>query len=103
MQKFKMRPLKTSDIFKMSKILKKMNLKIEIGKEISQIQLGIEFVQRILENVHLAEEEVSAFLAELVGLEAKEFKELEIEDTLEIFKLFKEQKGLANFLKLAGK
>lgn len=103
MANYNMRPLKTSDIFKMSKILKKMNLKIEIGKEISQIQLGVEFVQRILENIHLAEDEVNAFLAEFVGLSAEEFSELEIEETIEIITLFKEQKGLANFLKLAGK
>jgi archaellum biogenesis ATPase FlaH len=100
---YTMRPLKTSDIFKMSKILKKMDIKFEVDEKITQTQLGVQFIQRILENVHQAENEVNSFLAELVGLTTEEFMELPIEDTLEIISLFKEQKGLANFLKLAGK
>ncbi|HHY72703.1 MAG TPA: hypothetical protein GX497_05675 [Bacillus bacterium] len=100
---YAMRSLKTADIFKMSKILKKMDLKIKLEEGASQAQVGVQLIQSILENVHQAEDEVNAFLAELVGLEVKEFSELPIEDMLEIFNLFKEQKGIINFLKLAGK
>lgn len=100
---YTMRPLKTSDIFQMSKIMKKLNIKFEVEGNISQTQLGVQMVQKVVENLHLAENEVNGFLADLVGLKAEEFNELPIEDTLEIISLFKEQKGLANFLKLAGK
>lgn len=103
MSKYTMRPLKTADVFKMSKILKKMNIKFEIGKSVSQEQMGIQMVQKVVENLHLAQDEVNSFLAELVGIKAKEFNELPIEETIEIISLFKEQKGLSNFLKLAGK
>jgi hypothetical protein len=118
---YTMRPLKTSDVYQMSKILKKLNIKtnellknidikkIKISKDTTEIgkmamlQAGIELIQKVLENLHLAENEVNEFLAGLVGITGKEFGELPIEDTLEIITLFKEQKGLANFLKLAGK
>lgn len=98
-----MRKLKTSDIFKMSKILKKMNIRFEIEEGITPSQMGIQMIQRIIENLHLAEDEVNEFLGSLVGLDAKKFSELPIEDTLQIITLFKGQKGIANFLKLAGK
>jgi ABC-type uncharacterized transport system ATPase subunit len=100
---YKMRPLKTMDIYKMSKILKKINVKLDVNEKITQKQMGVQMIQKVVENLHLAENEVNAFLAELVGIDAKEFAELPIEDTLTIIGLFKEQKGLASFLSAAGK
>lgn len=101
--KYTMRSLKTSDIFAMSKILKKMDLKIKIPADATPTEIGILLFQKIFENVHLAETEVNSFLADLVGMSPEEFGNLPLEDTLEIFRLFKEQKGFSNFLKLAGK
>lgn len=100
---YKMRDFKTADIYKMSKILKKMNIKVDVNEKTTQQQLGVQMIQKIAENLHLAENEVNAFLAELVGIEANQFSELPIEETFEIISLFKEQKGLSNFLQLAGK
>jgi len=110
--KYEMRGLKTSDIYVMSKILKKLNLKMNVdlnkykGKKISQEDAGkemmIDLLKTALENLSDAENEVNTFLASLVGLKAKEFSNLPIEDTFEIIGLFKEQKGLKNFLKQAG-
>nr|WP_309099068.1 hypothetical protein [Fredinandcohnia onubensis] len=100
---YEMRALKTADIFKMSKILKKMNIKFELDSEVTQEAMGIQLIQKVVENLHLAEDEVNEFLGNLVGLEAKKFSELPIEDTLQIISLFKGQKGIVNFLKLAGK
>lgn len=99
---YTMRPLKTLDIYAMSKILKKLNVKLDVNEKTTQQQLGVQMFQRVAENLHLADSEVNAFLAEMVGIKAKEFNELPIEDTLKIISLFKEQKGLASFLKLAG-
>lgn len=100
---YTMRPLKTSDIFKMSKILKKINLKLDLSDKTTQTAMGVQMVQRVIENLHLAEDEVNAFLADLVGLTPEKFADLPIEETIEIITLFKEQKGIINFLKLAGK
>jgi len=98
MTEYKMRALKTSDIFKMSKILKKLNVKVDVNDKTTQQQVGVQMLQRVAENLHLAEDEVNAFLGELVNVDAKEFANLPIEDTLKIITLFKEQKGLASFL-----
>ncbi|MEZ7173585.1 hypothetical protein [Sporosarcina sp. OR05] len=103
MSNYTMRPLMTMDVFRMSKILKKMDLKLEIKDGMTQEQVGAQVIQQIAENLHQAEEEVNGFLADLVGIEAKKFAKLPIEETLEIFTLFKGQKGIMNFLKLAGK
>lgn len=98
-----MRPLKTTDIFKMSKILKKLNIKLDVSEKITQQEMGVQMIQRVIENLHLAEDEVNGFLAELVSVEPKEFADLPIEDALKIISLFKEQKGLASFLSAATK
>jgi hypothetical protein len=97
-----LRGLKTSDIFKMSKILKKMGLKIDADKEKTQVQLGAEVILSIFENIHLAENEVNEFLADLCGMKTEEFSELPIEKTMEIIKEFKQIQGVLNFLKLAN-
>ena len=110
--KYEMRPLQTSDIYAMSKILKKLELKLNVdatkykGKKISAEDAGkelmLELLKTALENLSQAENEVNAFLASLVGMKANEFNKLPIEDTFEIVALFKNQKGLKSFLKLAG-
>lgn len=111
MSNYEMRSLKTKDIYTMSKILKKLDVSIKLDltkfKGKNQVEAGqlffIELMKTALENLHQAENEVNAFLAELVGLTTDKFNDLPIEDTIEIIDLFKNQKGLANFLKLAGK
>lgn len=98
-----MRNLRTSDIFAMSKILKKMDLKFTVEEGISQTEMGVRIIKTIIENLYLAQDEVNAFLSGLVDIPVDEFNDLPIEDTLEIITLFKEQKGISSFLKLAGK
>lgn len=102
-QNFEMRSLKTSDFFHMSKILRKMKLKFEAPEDMSQQEMGIMMVQKVLENLDQAQNEINTFLADLVGITAKEFNDLPITDTIKIFGLFKEQEGLADFLKQAMK
>jgi hypothetical protein len=96
-----LRGLKTSDIFKMSKILKKMNLKVNVGEK-SNRQVGADFIITVFENIHLAENEVNEFLADMSGMKPEEFSELPLEKTLEIIKEFKQIPGLLNFLKQAN-
>ena len=98
-----MRELKTSDIYKMSKILKKMNIKIEVKDKMTQTQMGVEMIQKIAENIHLAEKEVNEFMGDLIGISASEFSELTIKETKGYIDEFKKLEGIADFLKLAGK
>lgn len=100
---YTVRKLKTKDIFKMSKILKKLNLKFDVKSGISQEQLGAEMITQLLGNLSNAEEEVNEFIGELVGVTGEEFSELEIEDTLDIINQFKNMEGISGFLKLANK
>ena len=100
---YKLRTLKTGDIFKMSKILKKMDLKVELNKKVSQQQFGFDLMKLVLENVHIAEEEINEFLADLSGLTTQEFAELPFEDTIKIFNEFKNLDGIGSFFKLANK
>lgn len=104
-KELKMRKLKTLDMYSMSKILKKMNLKAEIspgvkGKGVEEV--GFEIILTALEHLHLAQDEINEFIGGLVGLSAAEFNDLEFEDTLKIFAMFKELKGVGNFIKSAG-
>jgi hypothetical protein len=98
---YKLRKLKTNDIYKMSKILKKMNLKFNVNDK-TQEQLGAEMIQSIIENLYMAQEEVNDFLGGLVGMSGEDFGELDIEESQKIIKQFKEIPQLANFFKLAG-
>jgi len=83
----KIRELKTSDIFKVSKILKKMNLKLEGEK---QEEVGKNLIMDIFENLHLAENEVNEFVGGLVGLKPEEFAELPLPESIKIIMDLKE-------------
>lgn len=107
------RALRTNDIFKMSKILKKIGVKVdtfsgEINKETgerkkkTQEQLGGEIILQVFENLHLAQNEVNEFLGDLVGMAGKDFGELPLEQSFEIIQQFKNIPGLVNFFKSAG-
>ena len=100
---YEMRGLKTSDIYKMSRILKKMNLDLVADDTTTQVQMGVQMIKKIGENLHMAEDEVNEFMGGMVGLSGEEFGNLPIEDTIQIMEQFKEQKGLTSFFKLAAK
>lgn len=109
-----MREPTTADVFKMSRILKKMAISIEAEtteivegetKKVakSQEQVGAEIILKIGENLHMAEKEVSSLMASLIGIPVKEFEELPIIRTLKYFEEFKAMPGIGDFFKIAGK
>lgn len=97
-----MRKLKTTDLFAMSKILKKIGIKLE-GNGKTQQQFGIDMFVAFLENMHMAEEEFNGFFASLLNITEKEFAELAIEDTFRAIEEFKNQEGLKLFLSMVSK
>jgi hypothetical protein len=98
---YKLRELKTSDIFKMSRILQKLDMKIDFkGKE--QEQLGGEFIMAVIGNIYRAEDEISEFIGSLSGITADEFNEQPIADTIEMIKKVFALKGISGFFKQAG-
>lgn len=97
-----MRELKTMDIFKMSKILKKMDIQLNAEGKTAE-KLGGELILQLGENLHLVENEVNEFMANLIGCTSKEFSELPIAKAFEYFEEFKKLPGIADFFKSAGR
>jgi hypothetical protein len=99
----KMRNLKTNDIYPMSKILKKLNLKKELDtKDKTQAQLGAELILSVFENLYMAQSEVNEFIGSMVGISGEEFGNLPLEESQAIIMQFKELPNISNFFKLAG-
>ena len=99
-----MRDLKTKDIFTVSKIVKKMGLKVkelEITETTTQMEAGVSFILKIFENLHLVQEESTAFFADITEMTVEEFEDLPISKTIEIIEEFKNTSGIESFLEQA--
>lgn len=101
-----LRKLNGNDVFKMSKILKKMDLKIEATRidykgEIipkTQVEVGIELFKGLLENLHMAQNEVNDFLGDLINCSGDEFGKKDLDEILEVMTKFQEMiKGTSFF------
>jgi hypothetical protein len=101
-----MRQLITNDIFKMSRILKKLEIKIEAdtSKEDKfwDENLAMGIIKKIAENAYLAQNEINDFLGDLAGMTGEEFGKLPLKETLNIIKEFKELDGISDFFKYAA-
>lgn len=97
-----MRNLIMSDVYKMSKILGKMHLKLDTkGK--GQEEVGAEMAVKFAENLHMAEAEVNDFLGSLIGITGDDFGKLGFMEAAKYIDEFKNLDGVADFLKLAGR
>ena len=94
-----MRQLITNDAFTMSRIIKKLNIKIQ-GQ--TDEEIGMELMLQIVENAHMAQSEINDFFGSLSGMSGEEFGKLPISQSLEIIKQFKELDGISDFFKLVG-
>lgn len=100
-----MRQLKTNDVFKMSRILEKLELKnIEFDKtsENADEQFAITLLFKIAENAHMAQNEINDFMGDLCGMKGEDFGELPITEALKYIEEFKNLDGVASFFKYAG-
>jgi len=108
------RELITADVFKMSRILSKMEINVEAetteivdGEAVkvkkSQEQVGAETILAIGENLYKAEKEVNEFMAGLIGVPTKDFAELPIGKVFDYFEEFKKLPGVEDFFKRAGR
>lgn len=89
-----MRELKTRDLGKASKILKKMGIKLS-GQ--TQEEVGANFIVNLMESYHLAEEDIAELMADLIGdgMTKEKFMDLELD---EVMKYFDQLKGLKSVL-----
>lgn len=98
-----MKKLAAKDLFKLSKIVRKMGIKISVtdenGVRKSQEQIGADFILGIISSIDLAQDEIIALIAEL---EDKSIEEIENQSPKELFEQIKSlmaQEGVSDFLK----
>lgn len=96
-----MRQLTTNDIFKLSRILKKLNVKINTENKTDE-QFGMDLIIQIAENAYIAQSEINEFLADLSGMSVDEFAKLPIKDFMQIIKEFKQLDGINDFFNIVG-
>ncbi|AAK78044.1 hypothetical protein BJV85_000100 [Clostridium acetobutylicum] len=110
-----MRNLKTSDLFSLSRILKKMNIKDELKRLAANItgtpkerkkaekELEIDMIMLFIENISNAEQETYKFLADLSGKTPQEISEQAPKETISMIKEVFSKEGFNDFLSLASK
>ncbi|MBU3098386.1 MULTISPECIES: hypothetical protein [Clostridium] len=111
-----MRTLKTADLFSLSRILKKMNVKKdikEIAKNVTGLakedkakaeqEMQIDLMMIFIENIGVAEKEIDKLLGDLTGKTAKEIEELGLTELIDLFKELMAQEGVGSFLSQAVK
>lgn len=111
-----MRSLKTSDLFALTRIIKKMDIKSDIKaltKDISSLSdedklkakdaLNIDLMLLFVENIGSAEKEIYKFLSDLSGVEAKEIENQSPIKTIDMIKSIFEDEEIGDFLKVALK
>lgn len=110
------RKLITSDLFKMSRIIKKMGIKKDIenlardtsglsdaAKKKAEQQLEIDLAMLFVENIGNAEQECYKFLADLSGKKPEEIEKQPPEDTLNMLDELFQQEGFGSFFSTAVK
>lgn len=103
-----MRNLKTEDIFRLSAIIRKLNLKKELtkianGKDISAELYGAQLFLLIFENMDQAEEEICEFFADIAEMPSSEFRTMGIEKLGQFIYDLRSMPGVADFFYLAFK
>lgn len=97
-----MRALIFDDVYKMSKILGKIDVKLDPTAE-SVAQLGIGAILEVGGSLHLAQKEVDSFLGSMVGITGEEFNQLPFTKVMEYVEAFKKLDGVDAFFKSARK
>jgi hypothetical protein len=111
-----MRSLKTSDLFSLTRIIKKMNIKDEIKGLITDVsslsdadkanalqKVQMELVLLFIENIGNAEKEIYKLLADMNDCTAKDIENQSPLKTIEMIQAISNDEELVNFLKVALK
>lgn len=111
-----MRAIKTRDLFKLSKIIKKMDIKSDIKALTQDItglsedekakanqNLQVDIAMLIIENIGSAENEIYGFLADLTGSTVESIQDMDLGEFIELIKDIFTQEGIGDFLSTALK
>lgn len=111
-----MRNLKTSDLFSLSRIIKKMNVKEDLRnlaqdvtgftkeeKEKLNKTLQIDLLMLFVENLGSAEQEIYKLLGDLQNKSTKEIEAMDLDKFMELMKELLAQESLAKLFTMALK
>lgn len=111
-----MRNLRTSDLFSLSKIIKKMNIKEDIKALVKNITnlnteerknvekaMQIDLVMLFVENISTAEKEVYKLFADISNKSTKEIEEMGISEFIKLVQDLFNQEDIGDFLSMALK
>ena len=104
-----MRELKLKDIYKLSAIIDKMQVKADLNKLMddakkqpdAQAYIGGQMVMIIVSRLHMAQKEVSSFLADLTGKTVEQLEDLSIKEVAELFKELFSKNDMSGFFNSA--
>ena len=104
-----MRELKLKDIYKLSSIIDKMQVKTDLNKLLdeskkqpdAQAYLGGQMAMILVSKLHLAQKEVSSFLADLTGMTVEQLEDLNIKQFGELFKELFSKNDMSGFFNSA--
>lgn len=102
-----MRNLQFKDVGKVSKILKKLQLRVDKDLNVQDEEaLGASLFLKLAENYNTVQDDVAEFMADLLKDEEMtkvKFLELELDEVYDYFMRLKEDKGLSRFLSILSK
>lgn len=102
-----MRSLQFKDVGKLSKILKKLQLRVDKDLNIQDEEsLGASLFLKLAENYSDVQDDIAEFMADLLkdeGLTKVKFLELELDEVYDYFIKLKDDKGLERFLSIVSK
>lgn len=79
-----------------------MSVDLKVDEETTSTELGVDMFVQLGENLHLAEKEVNAFMANLIGCTPAEFSNMTLSESKKYIEEFKALPGVDDFFKLAG-
>jgi hypothetical protein len=104
-----MRELKLKDIYKLSHIIDKMQIKADINKILddakkspdAQAYVGGQMALILVSKLHLAQKEMSVFLSDLTDLKPEEIDNLNMPEALQLFKDLFRKNDMSSFFNSA--
>lgn len=97
-----MRNLKFKDLGKASKIVKKLNLRVNKDTNINDIDsVGASLFLKLVENYNVVQDDVADFMANLLedeNISKEDFLNLDLNDVYTYLEKLKEDEGFSNFL-----
>lgn len=97
-----MRNLKFKDLGKASKIVKKLNLRVDKDTNINDIDsVGASLFLKLVENYNMVQDDLADFMSNLLedeNVSKEDFLNLDLNDVYTYLEKLKEDEGFSNFL-----